>query len=283
MTMPLSACRGLADSMSSMPRLLAVLALLCALPAGAAFAAPPSAAEASGDLEPAAPEGLPRSAQAAYDAAWRAMTAGDLQAALEHLDKAIALHPLPVLVYNHGRVLQRMGDSRGAYEAFLKVQAAPEASPSLKKLAERRSRSLAPVLPTAARPGPGPGLDKNGSPVTALEELEDPGPWPAVLATAGTVVGFAGAWMLWDADERRDLARNSGSQGEVRTNDLTQAEAYRLRDEANLLAPIGAGTALVGAAAVLTGIVWWAWSGGDRLEPAAWNDGGPTMGIRLKL
>ncbi len=289
-----------------MRRLTPLCALLCALTFGAASAAPPPPAEPARGPEPAPLEGLSEAAQAAYDAAWRAMTAGDLEGALEHLDQAIALHPLPVLVYNHGRVQERMGDSRGAYEAYLKVQASPEASPSLKKLAERRARALAPLVQPAAPPGhdaategsispvwrgrrfvaetPLPrGVSPAKRPVTQLREPFDPGPWPALLATAGTVVGFAGAWMLWEAEAKRDAARNSGHQFEVRTNDLTQAEAYRLRDEANVLAPVGAGTALVGVAAVIAGVAWWSWSGVDRLEPAASIGSTTTLGLRLRL
>lgn len=107
---------------------------LCLCLASAALAAPPGADEA---------------AQQEYDRAVAAYRAGDLGAALDGLERAQALKPKPIYVYNIGRVLEDMGRLRAALEAYLKVAAMSRGTAEIRALSRRKAELLSPLVDQA--------------------------------------------------------------------------------------------------------------------------------------
>ncbi len=67
---------------------------------------------------------------------------GDLSETARLLREAIAIRPLPELRNNLGKILEQMGDYRGAVESYSKVANDPKASPNLRSLDAARIATL---------------------------------------------------------------------------------------------------------------------------------------------
>ena len=268
--------------MVSTARLLAACAFLLVL--ASAPAAPASEPEPAEQAEAPQPQELPPEAQALYDKAWRAMHAGNAEDALKHLDEAFARHPLPVLLYNRGRVLEEMGRTEAAYDAYLAVQATPGVSPVLAELAELRAQAVEPLALPEPPVVAGAGEENDATRVAVSARPLDLGPWPWVLLGTGAAAAGAGGWLLAAAAERRDTVRGMRIDPEAqRVVTLTQADAYRLRDEANELSAAGVATLVAGGTLVTSGLVLWWVSDGDTPEEATWICGPSSLGLRLRL
>ena len=98
---------------------------------------------------------------------------------------------------------------------------------------------------------------------------QPPAPAPAprisrtpIAAVVGLVVGVVmaggGAVMVGVAELDRDRVRHALGDADGPVTEMTQRRAYRLRDEADTLAPAGAAILGVGGALCAAGAIWWA-------------------------
>jgi tetratricopeptide (TPR) repeat protein len=219
-----------------------VLCLACALvaPVGASHAAP---AKKNDDTSSAALE-LFRKSETAYDE-------GRFAEAVELLNRAYALEPQPVILYNLGRAYESLGDPARAAESYERYLEKEPTSPDRKAietriatlrkdLAERAAllkqrdedRRRAEAAEAARRTEAG----KNRSPSAA--------PW-IVAGLGGAVLGAGAVFGI--------VARK---QHEDATEATYQADAVALNDTARTYSTIANVAFVAGGVATLAGITW---------------------------
>jgi tetratricopeptide (TPR) repeat protein len=161
-------------------------------------------ARAGGVSEPAAtePEGKaaahdPQAADRAYEEAQQAYQRGEMLVAAAALQRAYALDPRPMFLYQRGHALREAGSCRaaiGSFEAFAEVATAPEDRQAARDWIEHCRQ----VLATEPEPGPEPVVVLEPEP----EPSESPPPprrpdrwgWAGVGVGAGLLVGGAAAF-----------------------------------------------------------------------------------------
>lgn len=220
---------------------LAAAALGALVLVGAPAAAAPKKAA------PAAPAPKRETADAVFEESVAAYRAGDFAKAAELLQKAYALKPAPVLLYNLARAYEGMGNDAEAvktYRAYLKDEPTTPDRGAIEakittlenKLAEqeRLRRANAEQAKRAAEPPP----------AAAPPPKKSVAPWLVVggggLAVAGSVVLFA-------------LASSKDGEAE---SERVQLAAEAAADDARTLGTAGLVTAIVGGALVAGGLVW---------------------------
>jgi hypothetical protein len=95
-------------------------------------------------------EAQPPTSASEYQAAQEAFRAGDFDEAVRRLERAYALEPKAIYVYNMGRALESSGRWALAFEAYLRTQAVADVSPEIKSLAAAKADGVRPLKDKAA-------------------------------------------------------------------------------------------------------------------------------------
>ncbi|HEY1960499.1 MAG TPA: tetratricopeptide repeat protein [Polyangiaceae bacterium] len=201
------------------------------------FAATPALAQTRSDHEVAV---------ALFTQSDEAYKKGDFRGAADDLEKAYALEPAPVLLYNLGRAYEGLGDQKkaiDAYERYLSAQpdaedrgAIEQRVATMKKQLEMAQRASAPVVVVQAPVvSPPPARRRAMSPV------------PIVIGAIG-LAGIAGGGVLGAL-----ALGESSTENAATTSQLDAASAH---DRAATFAT-GANVAFIaGAVLAAVGIVW---------------------------
>jgi hypothetical protein len=135
------------------------------------------------------------------------------------------------------------------------------------------------VAPGARLPMPGPPpevspeVDAAVAVVAAGAGGEGPGLWPWVVSGSGAAVAAGGVVLLLSAASDKDRVDGAGANERGNVDELSQAEAADIWEDARSKEKLGLGLVGVGAAAAVGGLVWWALApkGGEGA-----SDGGST-------
>ena len=217
------------------------VAILVVLLPGALALAEPSAADKrrAGELAARSAESYKR---------------GEYQVAVAQLRQAYALYPQPNLLYNLGRSLEKLGDAKGAIDAYEQYLSTADAIPDREAIAKRVA-ALKAELPAEAVEKPPPPEKQPADEVVhaggpAQQQQQQPrarstvAPWLTI--SAGVVIGGGGGALAAYAIDRHDAAlRASTGVAAQRLQQTAQKSALA----ANVLVPVGAVIAVVG-------IVW---------------------------
>lgn len=169
---------------------------------------------------------------------------GDFKGAAADLEKAYALEPAPVLLYNLGRAYEGLGDAKNAidaYERYLKAQPDAEDRGSI----ESRLTTLHHQLELEARASAPPPPPPPVAPVSLHPRPLGAGP---VIVTA---VGFAG---IVTGGIFGVLALSTASSQNAPTT--SQADAVSAHDRASTFATVSTVSFIAGGVITLAGTVW---------------------------
>jgi tetratricopeptide (TPR) repeat protein len=178
---------------------------------------------------------------------------GELEVAVALLRQAYALYPQPNLLYNLGRSLEKLGDAKGAIDAYAQYLAAAKNVPD-RDIIEHRIAALKAKLPPEPPPPPPPPPAR--PPVVAApppivtsppsRAATAPSAWPWVTLGMGVALEGTGGALGYLASQHHEDAVAS----KVATTAASlQSEAQHLALAANVLFAVG------GVVAV-TGLVW---------------------------
>lgn len=216
-------------------------ALACA--PSVTFAAPPKTTKPAEATKPAEKRDNP---DAIFEESVAAYRAGDFPKAAELLQRAYALKPAPVLLYNLARAYEGMGkdaDAVKTYRAYLKDEpGTPDRGAIEAKVATLEARLAEQERQRREAEERANKRDEPPPPPSKPSVL----PWIVVgaggVAAAGSVVLFV-------------LASAKDSEAET---ERVQLAAEAAADDARAFGTVGLVTAIVGGALVAGGIAWWA-------------------------
>jgi tetratricopeptide (TPR) repeat protein len=170
---------------------------------------------------------------------------GDFKGAAEDLQKAYALEPAPVLLYNLGRAYEGLGDTKNAidaYERYVKAQPDAEDRGSIESRLTTLHHQLDLETRAAAPPPPPP------PPISPLTPPRRPlSPAPLIVTTVG-VAGIAAGGVFGI------LALSAASSQNAPTT--SQVDAVSAHDRASTFATVSTVSFIAGGVIALAGTIW---------------------------